>query len=132
MRRLYRQRTLINLESPCEMICNIKTLLIALGALFCHYGLIQAYALQTTCLNYTGIPLIWTLFEVVSFFIWILVSFTALWQYSERSDQWFEDQICRILGPQYHSKRSASRSPSCSKQGSSNNSALSSHQSLSA
>jgi hypothetical protein len=82
MHRQYRQRTVMNTHSPCEMIFNTKTFLIAFGFGFCYYGVLESFELRTTCLNYTNIPLIWTLFEVISFFIWLLVSFTALWQYS--------------------------------------------------
>jgi hypothetical protein len=82
MHKVYRQRTVINTDSPCEMICNIKTFLLVFGSAFCFYGIIQSYTLRATCLNYTNVPLIWTLFEIVSFFIWIVVSITALWQYS--------------------------------------------------
>ena len=60
-----------------EMLCSLKTVLLAYGLSTSVFGLVQVYNLQMTCMNYIGIAMIWTIFEIVSFFAWTIVSLTT-------------------------------------------------------
>lgn len=98
MRDLYKQRVGVSSDSICEMLCSLKTVLLAYGLTTSVIGLVQVYNLQTTCMNYIGIAMIWTIFEIVSFFAWTAMSLTTSNQYTQRVDEWFDHQACRIAG----------------------------------
>lgn len=119
MRKLYKQRVGVSTDSLCEMLCSLKTLLLVYGFSTSVFGLVQVYSLQTTCMNYIGIAMIWTIFEIVSYFAWIVVSLASSSQYSQRVDQWFDHQVCRLAGLDESDdvrQRNASRSPTCAGQ----------------
>ena len=86
LRKVYRQRIGVDNDSLCEMLCSLKTLLLIFGFSMSLLGFVQVLTLQTTCMNYTGIAMIWTIFEIVSYIMWLAVSFSASWQYSQRTD----------------------------------------------
>lgn len=75
LNKLYEEQVRAKSLSLCDAIFDLRNLLLSFGFFLTAYSISQVHSKQHACFNYSSLSITWTIFEIVSFALWLVASF---------------------------------------------------------
>jgi len=75
LNKFYEDQVRAKSQSLCDTVFNLRNMLLIFGFFLTSYSINQVHNKQNTCFNYSALSITWTIFEIVSFALWLIATF---------------------------------------------------------